>query len=259
MISFIRNITQSRFGILLRNSLNLKPIHMDISKRDTKPITVSDAFLWRTDNGYKSVFKYTDILNLFYKISDSYIELHFYSKDNKLIKIKKYTDLKMSNEINITSQYLGNICDYGVFYIFHFSNNNSKLDNKSIIINRCYLGYSYNNNLYSFVHGNTAAKYANIYSDKEIDTDIVKTSLAMNQRYTIQKYFNDFDKNEFFFTNPTSKHVKFSIGEMKYNLNPGCTTQIDLKRPIVTIESNCAFIRPTVFSYKNEFVDVHHT
>ena len=49
--------------------------------------------------------------------------------------------------------------------------------------------------MHSFVHGNTLAKYANIYSDKEIGTDIVKTSLVMNQRYTIQKYFNDFDKN----------------------------------------------------------------
>ena len=33
-------------------------------------ITVSDAF-WRTDSGYTTKFKYSDILNLFYKIKDS--------------------------------------------------------------------------------------------------------------------------------------------------------------------------------------------
>ena len=36
-----------------------------------------------------------------------------------------------------------------------FFENTKDLNNKDIISNRCYLGYSKNNNLYSFVHGNT--------------------------------------------------------------------------------------------------------
>ena len=34
---------------------------------------------------------------------------------------------------------------------------------------------------------------------------------------------------------------------------------LDVEKPIVTIKSNCMFLRPTVFSYKNEYLDVHHS
>ena len=51
-----------------------------------------------------------------------------------------------------------------------------------------------------------------------ISTDIVKTSLFQNHTYTIQKYFDDFDKNELFFTNPTSKTLKFSVDNKKLQI-----------------------------------------
>ena len=35
------------------------------------------------------------ILNIFYKIKDSWVEFHFYSKDGRLIKIEKNVDLKV--------------------------------------------------------------------------------------------------------------------------------------------------------------------
>ena len=36
-------------------------------------------------------------------------------------------------------------------------------------------------------------------------------SLFKNQNYTIQKFFNNFDKNELAFVNPTSKIIYFSL------------------------------------------------
>ena len=120
-------------------------------------VSVSDAFAWRTDNNFKTKFKYSDILNIFYKIENSWVEFHFYSKDNKMLKKEKIENLKLSNEIEITSKYLDGLEDYGTFYIFHFSKKN--IEKESIISNRCYLGYSRNENLYSFVHGNTLAKF----------------------------------------------------------------------------------------------------
>ena len=54
---------------LLRNKLNIKPIPFsDINNANS--VSVSDAFLWRTDNGFTTKFKYSDILNLFFKIKN---------------------------------------------------------------------------------------------------------------------------------------------------------------------------------------------
>ena len=258
MKSLIKKLANTNSGILLRNSLNFRPVDLKPFKKDY-PISISDAFLWRTDNGYKTKFKYSDILDLFYKIKDSWVELHFYSKKNELIKIEKVNDLNLSNELEITAKYLNNLEDYGTFYIFHLSKKTDDLSNQEIISNRCYLGYSQNNNLYSFVHGNTLGKFTNIFSQKNILTDIVKTSLFKNHTYTIQKYFDDYDKNELFFTNPTSKNIKFKIDDKDYKLKPNYSLLVETKTPIISIKSNCLHLRPTIFSYKEKYLDVHHS
>ena len=258
MKSLVKKLANTDIGILLRNSLNFKPVSLKHFKKDY-PISVSDAFLWRTDNGYKTKFKYSDILNLFYKIKKSWVEFHFYSKNNELIKIEKVNDLNLSNELEISSKYLNNLEDYGTFYIYHFSENTNDLNNTDIISNRCYLGYSQNNNLYSFAHGNTLGKFTSIYSNKTFLTDIVKTSLFQNHTYTIQKYFDGFDKNELFFTNPTSKGIKFTIDNKDYELKSQHSLLVETITPIISIKSNCLYLRPTIFSYKGKYLDVHHS
>ncbi len=258
MKSLVKILVNTNIGILLRNNLNFKPVGLKLFEKDY-PTSVSDAFLWRTDNGYKTKFKYSDILNLFYKIKNSWVEFHFYSKNNELIKIEKVNDLNLSNELEISPKYLNNLKDYGTFYIYHFSENTKDLNNKDIISNRCYLGYSKNNNLYSFVHGNTHGKFTSIFSNKTFLTDIVKTSLFQNHTYTIQKCFDGFDKNELFFVNPTSKTIKFSLENKSYNLKPNCSLLVEIKNSIISIKSNCLFFRPTIFSYKEEYLDVHHS
>lgn len=254
----IKKIANSEIGILLRNSINFKPVYIKHSELDS-PVSISDAFLWRTDNGYKTKFKYSDILALFYKVKNSRIEIQFYTKNNELIKIEKISSVSLSNELEITSSFLNNIEDYGVFYIYHYTDKNNLLKSTDIISNRCYVGYSKNDQMYSFIHGNTLARYKTITSKKEIFTDLVKTSLFKNYIYTIQKFFNGFDKNEFFFINPTSKTVKFIIENKRYILKPGCATLLKININIISIRSNCLFLRPTIFSYKGGYLDVHHS
>lgn len=251
----IKSIANTQLGIFIRNSLNLKPVLVKIPA-NKYAISVSDAFAWRTDNHYETMFKYSDILNLFYKIKNSWVEFHIYSKNNKLLKIEKFTNLNISNEFNITAKYLNNIKDYGVFYIYHFSK--QKLNNENIISNRCYIGYSKKKKLHSFVHGNILAKYQQIYPNNKIKTNIVKTSLFKNQNYTIQKFFDGFDKNELFFVNPTEKIIRFSLEDKNHTLYPGCSKIIETISQIITINSNCLFLRPTIFSYKKNYIDVHH-
>ena len=256
MKSLVNYLSNNNISILLRNSLNIRPVNNRLLKVKSST-TVSDAFLWRTDNGFRTKFKYSDILHLFYKIKNSFIEIHIYSNKNKLLKIERFTDLNLSNEFEITSQSLGGLKDYGVFYIYHFTD--KKLSHDDIISNRCYLGYSKNNNLYSFVHGNTLAKFTNINKNNKYSSNIVKTSLFKNQNYTIQKLFDNFDNNELFFSNPTSKILRFTIENVHHKLNPGCTKIINTKNSIITITSNCLFFRPTIFSYKKGYFDVHHS
>ena len=121
------------------------------------------------------------------------------------------------------------------------------------------MGYSINDNLYSFVHGNTLARVKGIKNGLVSKEEIVKISPIKNQYYKIQKFFDTFDKNELFFTNPTSQIIKFSIENKNYQLEPNCTLLLEIKSSIISVVSNCLFLRPTVFSYKGEFIDVHHS
>lgn len=252
----IKKILTGNFITRLRNSINVRPIHLSIENFNF--VSISDGFAWRTDKSFVTKFKFTNIFNLFYKLDDSWVEIHFFSKENKLLKIIDLSNLELSNEIIIDKNFLNGIEDYGTFYIFHYTN--KKIDYINVISNRCYLGYSYNKNIYSFVHGNILSKYTKISKNNEFKTDIVKTSFLMNNNYKIQKYFDGFDKNELLFSNPTSHEIKFKIDDKIYELKEGNSKLIDItNKNIITIKSNCNFLRPTIFSYKNDYLDVHHS
>jgi len=259
MKSFIKKIANSTIALKLRNTLNFRGVSHSLPSNVDDSLTVSDCFLWRTDNGYKTKFKFTDFLNLFYKINNAWVEVYFYSKDNKFIKKVKIENLNLSNELEISSQFLDNIEDYGIFYIFHHCEKKTKIDLDMSVINQCYVGYSKNDNLYSFVHGNSWAKSKSIYSSKNYPKDIVKTSVIKNCPYTLQKYFVNFDKNELFFSNPTTEIIRINIKKDEFNLKPGSVRLIEINDPLISFKSNCRWIRPTVFSYKDQFFDVHHS
>ena len=258
MKSLVDKIINNNLSVNLRNLFNIKPVNLSL--RNLNKISISDAFLWRTDNDFNTIFHYTDILSLFYKIQDSFVEIHFYSKKNEKIKIIKFDKLDLSNKLLIDSKYLNEICDYGVFYIYHFTNQN--LPKEIIISNRCYAGYSQNGNLYSYIHGNALAKYSRINDNVDLNSfksNIIKKTIIKNQIYKVQKLFKDFDKNELFFANPTSELINFSINDDNYELKDGCSVLIDTsKYETILIKSNCLFLRPIIFSYKNGFMDAHH-
>ena len=87
MKSLIKYFANSKLGIVLRNSFKILPINIKTYDNNKTVSTVSDVFLWRTDNGFKTKFKFSDILNLFYGVEDSWVELHFYTNEFKGIKV----------------------------------------------------------------------------------------------------------------------------------------------------------------------------
>jgi len=252
--SLIKKIAQSNKGIYLRNFIGFRSVNFMFNKSISFQST-SDAFLWRTDNGFKTTFNYADILGLFYKIEDSFVELSFYSKNNDFIKKIIINQMNYSNKLLIDKDFLDGIEDYGVFYIFHRYDNYSGDD--LIISNRCYVGFSLNDCLSSFVHGNQHVRYQSL-DGKYDGSDMVKSSF-FNNLYRIQNSFEDFTNSELFFVNPTSKKINFSIGINRYSLENNCSILVDVsgEKDIIII-SRCMFLRPIVFNYKDDFYDVYH-
>ena len=255
MKSLIKKIAQSDKGIYLRNSIGFRPVKIMIDK-SIRFQSISDAFLWRTDNGFKTTFNYADILGLFYKVEDSHVELNFYSKNNDFIKKIIINQLNYSNKLLIDKDFLDGIEDYGVFYIFHRYDSYSGDD--LVIANRCYVGFSLKDSLSSFVHGNQFVRYQSL-DGKYDGSDMVKSSF-FNNRYRIQNSFLDFTKSELFFVNPTSKKIDFSIGNIRYRLGRNCSIIIDIgSKENITISSRCMALRPLIFNYKDVFFDVYHS
>jgi hypothetical protein len=255
MKSLINLLGRSTLGIKVRNFIGYRPVILNNDYKDAGNVSISDAFPWRTDNGYKTKFKYTDILGLFYKIENSFVELVFYSQNDQLIRKIRINQLNYSNELLIDKDFLNGIEGYGVFYIFHRSDKYSS-DNIAIS-NRCYVGFSKNNSLSSFVHGNSFVGYQGL-DGKIFGKGMVLSSFFKN-RYRIQNSFCDFNKSELFFSNPTPKKVNFSIGGNKYSLEKGCSILVDVgNKNNISIVSKCKFIRPIIFNYKDDFFDVYH-
>ena len=73
------------------------------------------------------------------------------------------------------------------------------------------------------------------------------------------KRFDNFDKNELAFSNPTSKTLRFNLEGKDYKLDSGCSIIVSINSKIIKIKSNCMYLRPSVFSYRGDYIDVHHS
>ena len=249
-----KNLANSYLGVKLRNLIGFRTVPIFISKK-CRGTSLSDAYLWRTDNGFKTTYNFNDILGLFYKVDDSFVELTFFTKDNHFIKKITISKLNYSNELLIDKELLDGIEGYGVFYAFHRSNN--ILCDDLIISNRGYIGFSFKDNLSSFVHSNLYVRYQSIDGSNE-GTNLVQSSLFKNT-YKIQNSFINFTNSELFFVNPTSKKINFSIGKSTYILENNCSLLIDISgKETISIISRCMFLRPIIFNYKDDFYDVYH-
>ena len=138
MKSLINRILSNDKITTLRNSLKLKPVQ--INKYSSLNISISDAFLFRTDQDFLTYFRFSDILNTFYSVKNSKVELIFFDNHNNFIKKLNLDKIHKLNEICIDKEFMNNMEIYGHFYIFH-DHKQVGLDNL-LLSNRCYLGFS---------------------------------------------------------------------------------------------------------------------
>jgi len=245
-------IKRNFFSMFLRNKFNIRPSsNWEILKKFSYS-SVSDSFLWRTDNGFSTKFKFTDILKLFYKHTNTKVELIFFNKKGERIKNVELDNLNISNELIINSEFLNGINDYGSFNIFH---NLYEYSINTVILNRCYLGYSTNKKFYSFVHGNalTSSK-----TEKKIIREFYPTSFFSNINYNVQNIMNDFSKTEVVVNNPTNEDIRVTLEDNTMTLIPNETKIINLKKKKIKLKSNCHSLRPIIFNYSSNFFDVYH-
>lgn len=255
--SLTDKLINNRIIKYFRNRLSISPIFIDTSKINSSGI-ISDSFIWRTDNGYETIFKYSDMLKIFLQKNNTKAEVFFYDSKNNFLK-KIYIDkLELSNSIKIDMNLLDGFEGYGFFHIF-FKNDNLQDNEKTIFSNRCYLGFSKQGKNISYVHGNTYV-LSKSFDFKIKDFNFINTSFFKNQKYRIQNSFKNFDYSELFFTNPTNKKINFSINKENYSINGYCSLLIKIDSiKVVELTSNCYWLRPIVFNYKKNFFDVYHS
>lgn len=247
-----KKIFKTKFSKSLRNFLGIRPAHFLIDY-EKKNLSVSDAFFWRTDNSFKTIFKFSNILKLFLKDITSEVEILFYCKNSRLIKKFELENIDISNQIIIDKLFLNGLEDYGTFYIYHKSNN---IPGGSVR-NSCYTGYSYRNNLASFVHGNTLTSLKS-YDGSIFQKFIGASSLFSNQIYNVQNNYK-LGRTEIILVNPCEKTLKIKINDENFILEKGHSKLIEINSSnMIKIKSNSYLLRPVVFNYRENYLDVHH-
>ena len=58
-----------------------------------------------------------------------------------------------------------------------------------------------------------------------------------------------------------TEKINFLVNNKSFKLDGNCSIIIDIKNneDTIIIKSNCAHLRPLVFNYKDDFIDVHHS
>ena len=255
----LKKIFNSKPIVLLRNIFGFRPVKFFLP--ENKNISISDTFIWRNDNGFTSIIRFSDILKKFYGVCNSNIEIIFYDHKRKKLKVLFLENNELSNELVIDQNFFDGYIGSGIFFIFHNFKKKFDFKERIAVSNMCYVGYSKNGQIPSFVHGNYLAGFQDIKS-KSYHNNIIQRSFFRKKRYNIQCDFSEFDKIELVFTNPISSQIKFWVNKTKFSLESGSLKVISLKKynkPLISIFSNLMFFRPIIFTYKDDFYDVYHS
>ena len=258
MKRFIKQAYHSKIGRVARNFTGFRP---PIFLYDyEEEYLASDLFVWRTDHGFETIFKATNILEKFYGIT-SILKFIFY--DN-LGNFLREMDLEFSEgalSFLINENLLGR-SGYGTFCVFNCP---KKQTSKQIsITNRCYVGYG-KESAFSMFHGNIVSLMVHPTKPiNEFENSIVPavTSRKGVYRYTIQKNFDLDATTTLCFSNPLNRVINFSVNRVKGTINSrGCNlfpvidNQLD---GLITIESDFMFPRPIIICEKGDYLDCHH-
>ena len=237
---------------------------------------VSDLFVWRQSNKWKTYFDLYDIGSFYsqmVKNKEVNAKIVFFNQAGK--KIKEHTvKLKINQNscIEISSFLKGEKDCYGTFAVFHSNIPDNFIEHKSYLTERGFVSYKNNNNqLRHYVHGNSDA-----ISISNNISYLLGVSSILERDYKLQFNLTNTENYEFIVINYTNKQQKVlfkfldvatdkEISVKKYFINPNgcCLCNFDINyigNFRLVISSKLVMARPFVFRFgiKNNFCDVFH-
>lgn len=253
--SYAKKLFNSEAIIQARNHLGLRP-QLWRHAFHLSRFTISDAFIWRNDQGLKTIVRISDIPRKYFGV-DGNIFVCIFGPGGE--HIAEFEVLPTGESFQFTIENSTQIHKWGYFTAM-FRPSSSVPEDFSPI-NRCYVGYGRDERFMSFVHGNMYFVAEIFGSDGVVDRLNAVREHKKNTTYIIQRDFADFENVELFLANPLKRNISLSINGERHQLAPRHLCKIDVRPPgsgILKIESDFAFPRPTAFAYRNGFFDVHH-
>lgn len=252
---FLNKIKHSKLILDIRNSLKIRPILINLPN-DNKSYSISDAFCWRNCENFKTVFRYTDLMEYFTDTKNLRIKLVLSDHDNNILFSNKFKIDDLTGKIEINNIINDKKNKSGHFFLFHELSPNIR-DN-FLIRNSCYTSYSFKNKVQSVVHGNSPALAEN-QNLSLYKKNIIQVSYFKTYDYQVQNNFKEYDKVEAFLFNPVNIDLKVNINELSFILKSHSSKLIVLpKAKTYKVKSKCLFLRPIFFVYKDKIFDVFH-
>jgi hypothetical protein len=265
-MNFIKRVKKARWTY--RQSLTKKP--KEINSK------ISDLFVWRSSQDWKTFFELTDISALFMQEKQDihYADIVLFNSLGGKILTKK---VKLSqNErmvINLSEILLqaDNSGEFGTFAVFHSYIPEVVSNLNSFIAERGYLSYTYKDSpLKSYVHGNFDA-----ISNHNENFSMLGGSSLLNREYRLQYELNSNSNYEVGVVNASGSVKKISceivdennkiIKKESISIRPrgvglfiaGFDSQCHNTARII-IKSKLVMARPLIFRINKDYFDVFH-
>lgn len=238
-------------------------------------VAISDLFLWRNCEEWKTFFELTDIAGLFCEdkgIARRSATICFFDGDGSLI-LERSIDLHPNKRhtLDLSHFVSGAKCNFGTFCVFHSNTPQVVSDLGSYITERGYVSYCYKSApLRSYVHGNLDA----ICQLPDLSRELLVSTSFLAREYRLQHELMGPAQYEIAIVNPSPRKQRINcqlrsiingmvLNSQKAELRPGgshvFSIQIEqTKTARVIIGSHLVMARPLIFRINNHSMEVFH-
>jgi hypothetical protein len=246
------------------------PQGLTLRPSDTEAV-ISDLFLWRQDDGWKTFFELLDIFTLVEPANvpgKRAVTLMIFDRFGQTVSEQKLSVNPGGRQTESISDLLPRtIGEYGTFACFHVGHKPSTVSKQIFIAERGYCGYARSKDgPRSYVHGNLDAVALGSLGIEQVGAPGLLAST-----YRLQVLIEPEATYELAFVNPSKKVRRFEITQEGSNfremrrvrLLPRQSANVNLGkwRPghtLVSIRSRLPMARPLVFFRQGDAFDVFH-
>jgi len=238
-------------------------------------VPVSDLFVWRNSNEWKTFFELTDIAGLFFgheNMPARYATICFFDGSGTLF-LEKYLDLQPNQRqtLDLSLFVSESKCSFGTFCVFHSHTPQVVTALGSFVAERGYVSYRYNGALLrAYVHGNLDA----ICQLPDMNRQLLGSSSFLAREYRLQHELTGAAQYEIAMVNPSSRQQRICcyvlstrhgavLDTQEVKLQPGGAhvflvqmEQTETAR--VIISSHLVMARPLVFRINNNRMELFH-